>query len=238
MSKQRKSLKPYQLFLIGLVLLFPSIFHLLPSMYAGILIWFALLFWIVAIINAIRNRIKRGGNSEADKSPSSGNELKVYSATLAHLSATQAGVLAKEYSASEDDSDTVAIQMMAFCLMMLMRQFKAKSISPQVSKETVSEILVNIAKGLSDSRTQEQVVFESLNKQIGGLVTEYGTLPLSSDSGKQGGTLLWEYGKLLAKTVHKNPSSDVEVVLRGVSLCTNMNNAMQESTDSLIKSLK
>lgn len=69
-------------------------------------------------------------------------------------------------------------------------------------------------------------------------MTEYGTLPLSSDSGKQDGTLLWEYSKLLAKTIHKNPSTNVEVVLRGVSLCTNMNNAMQEPSDSLIQSLR
>lgn len=62
MSKQRKSVKPYQLFLIGLTLMLPSVFHLLPSMFAGILVWFGLFFWVVAIIKGIGGLFKKVGS--------------------------------------------------------------------------------------------------------------------------------------------------------------------------------
>lgn len=62
MSKQRKSIKPYQLFLIGLALMLPSVFHILPSMSAGILVWFALLFWVVAIFKGIGGLFKKAGS--------------------------------------------------------------------------------------------------------------------------------------------------------------------------------
>ncbi len=62
MSKLRKSVKPYQLFIIGLVLLVPSIFDLLPTVYAGILVWFGLFLWIVAIFKAIGSLFKKAGS--------------------------------------------------------------------------------------------------------------------------------------------------------------------------------
>lgn len=62
MSKQRKNIKPYQLFIIGLVLLLPSIFDLLPTMYAGILVWFGLFFWVVAIFKWIGGLFKKAGS--------------------------------------------------------------------------------------------------------------------------------------------------------------------------------
>lgn len=61
MSK-RKSLKPYQLFLIGLALMLPSALHLLPSMLAGILVWFGLFFWIVAIFKWVGGLFKKAGS--------------------------------------------------------------------------------------------------------------------------------------------------------------------------------
>lgn len=62
MSKQRKSIKPYQLFLIGLALMLPSVFHILPSMFAGILVWFGLFFWVVAIFKFIGGLFKKVGS--------------------------------------------------------------------------------------------------------------------------------------------------------------------------------
>ncbi|MGB3023563.1 MAG: hypothetical protein WBB39_02030 [Candidatus Saccharimonadales bacterium] len=62
MSKQRKSVKPYQLFIIGFVLLLPSIFNLLPTMFAGILVWFGLFFWVVAIFKWIGGLFKIAGS--------------------------------------------------------------------------------------------------------------------------------------------------------------------------------
>lgn len=62
MSKQRKNIKPYQLFIIGLVLLLPSIFDLLPTVYAGILVWFGLFFWVVAIFKWIGGLFKKAGS--------------------------------------------------------------------------------------------------------------------------------------------------------------------------------
>ncbi len=59
MSKQRKSIKPYQLFLIGLALMLPSVFHLVTSMFAGILVWFGLFFWVVAIFKFIGGLLKK-----------------------------------------------------------------------------------------------------------------------------------------------------------------------------------
>ena len=62
MSRQRKSIKPYQLFIIGLVLLLPSIFDLLPTMLAGILVWFGLFFWVLAIFKWLGGLFKKAGS--------------------------------------------------------------------------------------------------------------------------------------------------------------------------------
>lgn len=67
MSKQRENLKPYQLFVIGLGLLLINVFvinQLLPetfysSLFVTLLNICVLVFWIVAIVNAIRNHIKK-----------------------------------------------------------------------------------------------------------------------------------------------------------------------------------
>ncbi len=76
MSKQKKDIKPYQLIIIGFVLLLPSIFHLIPSMYAGILVWFALLFWAVALFKAIGGLFKKTDSSST--TPDSTELIKVW----------------------------------------------------------------------------------------------------------------------------------------------------------------
>ncbi len=67
MPKQQKNLKPYQLFLIGLGLLLINVFvinQLLPetfysSLFVTLLNICVLVFWIVAIVSAIRSRVRQ-----------------------------------------------------------------------------------------------------------------------------------------------------------------------------------
>lgn len=112
MSKQKKSLKPYQLFLIGLGLLLINVFvinQLLPetfysSLFVTLLNICVLVFWIVAIVNAIRNRINKPTITAAtkahnphDKSDKASKKKIVLWSSISVLAIIGGGYFASEY---------------------------------------------------------------------------------------------------------------------------------------------
>lgn len=57
-EKSRKNLKPWHLFLIGLVTMLVGTFiigRFISEMFGGIVVWAGLLFWIIAIFEAFTN---------------------------------------------------------------------------------------------------------------------------------------------------------------------------------------
>lgn len=173
------------------------------------------------------------------KKPNLEEELKKYTAVLIHLSIKQAEELEKEYGLRGNEFNDVSMQIIGFCIINLMRTFRANGISPEKSRTAVDSILQNIALVLADANNDDQeAVYRNVNKTIGGLVSEYGKLPLKNDDPGKGekGTLLWEYGKFMTFTIRKDPSSDVIVIMKCISLITNVNKVLV--TDHIIKALK
>lgn len=173
------------------------------------------------------------------KKPNLEEELKKYTAILIHLSIKQSEELEKEYGLRENEFNDVSMQIIGFCIINLMRTFQANGIPSEKGRAAVDSILQNIALALADANNgSQEAVYRNVNKTIGGLVSNYGKLPLKNDDPNKGekGTLLWEYGKYMTFTMRKDPSSDVLVIMKCISLITNINKALE--TNNIIKALK
>lgn len=232
MSKNKKHIKAWQLFLIGL---FFSVGARLAvgGMVGSLFAIFGDVLIIISIVQAIITGVK----SFAKKSGPE-DEIKKYATVLGYLSVKSAQDFQKEYDLKHSEYADITVQLISFCLMNLLRKFKSNDITTEKSRGTIEEIVKHISETISDESIESNSANSELMKQIGSIVSKHGHLPLkNSDSDKgQEGTLPWEYGKLMTQSLNKDPLSDLMVIMKCTSVATNVCTAIE--TDELIKSLR
>lgn len=143
--------------------------------------------------------------------------------------------LQEKHHLTEAQANTLVVRIMGFCIIMLMRELQDASVEPRKSREFISEVLRTIAKN-SNPPELEQKAYTELNRLIGELSRKYGSLPLSNaNSGNLGGTLLWEYSKLMNETMGKD-KNDLILLMENTSVITNLNQAIE--TQGIVTALK
>lgn len=232
MSKQKKHLKPYQLFLLGLGIFLVRLFILAPLLpkqtafytLLNLLDICVVIFWIVAIVTAIRNRTKKPTSRTANPAPSDTaiKDVDDYAGTLLYMSATAGEKLRQANNLTDDQGSQLMMQVIGFCLINLVRQASSSSVPQQNTKTFIEDTLRIIAQRAGTDNEQE--AYKAYKSSINELLGKFGDLPLKHDSGKQGGTLLWEYGKHMSETMGK--SKDLEQIMQNVSVITTVNNSL------------
>lgn len=143
--------------------------------------------------------------------------------------------LQDKHHLTETQANNLVVRIMGFCIIMLMRDLQDASVEPRKSREFISEVLRTIAKN-SNPPELEQKAYTELNRLIGELSRKYGSLPLSNaNSGNLGGTLLWEYSKLMNETMGKD-KNDLILLMENTSVITNLNQAIE--TQGIVTALK
>lgn len=244
MSNQKKSLSPKSLFFIGLGIFIVRLFvlaSLLPKETAFYLLLNLLdvtvvIFWIAAIVTAIKNRSRKSASKTTtvptNSSSTAIRDLDDYAGTLLYMSAASAEKLRQSNNLTDDQGSQLMMQIIGFCLIVFARQANDSSVPSQKTKAFMEDALRIIAQRAgTDNEEEAYRAYKSLTSEI---LNKYGDLPLKSDSGKQGGTLLWEYGKHMSDTMGKN--KDLEAVMNNVSVITSVSNAID--IKELVKSLR
>lgn len=158
--------------------------------------------------------------------------IKEYSAAVIYASGVSAENLRKEYEFSGETHMAVLIQFIGFSLIMLARKCASVQLAPeryQKITETVIDLLVDVVYENIDNRQRAiKVIKESVYK----FVEVYGKLPVKNDdpSKREAGTLLWEYGKLIAKT-----ATDEEKNIWAIMTCISLMKNQITATNSLIE---
>ena len=242
MSKQKKHLKPYQLFLIGLGVFLIRLFILAPLLpkttafylLLNVLDISVVVFWIVAIVTAIRNRTKKTASKVA-VTASNGTAVKDiddYAGTLLYMSATAAEKLRQAHNLTDNQGSQLMMQVIGFCLINLVRQADGAAVPRQNTKTFIEDTLRIVAQRAGTDN--EHDAYGAYKSSISELLDKFGDLPLKHDSGKQGGTLLWEYGKYMSETIGK--SKDLEQIMQNVSVITTVNSSID--TKLIVQSLR
>lgn len=239
----RKGLKARWLLLIGLGIFIVSVLAIPGGNMAAdltrIAIWLVVLVsWIVSVVYAIKHRGSKDKKNRTIASESTGDVVTDYAKALLVTSAAVADKLQREQRLTDSQSTSVMIEVMGFCIIMLMYRFTASHIPKPKGTEVVDDILKGVAKLQSDSKDQEQQAYVGLGQEIGVLVHKYGSMPLGTDNDKAGlgGTLMWEYGKLMTETAGKEV--DLAFSMLCVKFLTMANDNLQNETDRLMEYLR
>lgn len=245
MGKQKKHLKPYQLFLVGLGIFIVRLFVLAPLLpketafytLLNLLDISVVIFWIVSVAQAIKNRV---GKNKKASGTSNGlrNEPEAYAYTLSFLSAKASDDLQKQIGFNDEQSSEVMTLVVAFCLLMLMKQFSAHNVPSYKGRGTIELVTGDIFKHLSSNDT-DNTHRDAFILEILGIIKKYGDLPVGQkdDSKGLGGTLFWEYSKLMLQTMGKDPRTELESIMLVTSGLSSVNVALKDSAARLIKSL-
>lgn len=170
------------------------------------------------------------------KKPKIADELNTYTTVLLQLSAKGAEELRAKYKFPEENSTLVMIQIIGFSFINLMRQFSASRIDPSVFRKCVSSITEDIVNMMVDDASNRPEALSFFQEEIQKLVSTYGHLPVkNSDSSKgESGTLLWEYGKLVAETA--TGKEELVDIMECISVITSVQSSAK--TDKLLKSVR
>lgn len=161
-------------------------------------------------------------------------EATTYAAVAMHLSVKTADELKQEMGYTEEDSKIITLQVLTFCIINLIHLFADKGVLVEKGRKAIELIMMEVAKPFTPNPTKAQDTYLSLSKIVNDWIEAYGKLPLGEKHGTQAGTLIWEYGKLMASTIGKD--KDLPVMMTFASRVVNVNNALE--TNNLIKSLK
>ena len=241
--------EPFVIFLSSIILII-VFFGISPILFEGWSLWWvtALFLFVGWLTNTIvGSRIyhktdkpkhhKASSHTTAPSHNKIGNvddEITVYSEVLLHLSASGAEEVRKTHNGTEAQSTTVMVQLIGFCIINLIREFNSEGISTDKGQDIIKSILKNVSDNLAPTHQQSEA-FDVLRREVGQLVKDYGKLPLKhTNSDRQGGTLLWEYGKLVAETVGKE--SDLMATMDSVGVITSVSKAV--NTGRLTKTLQ
>lgn len=181
---------------------------------------------------------KHSGANHAKEQTETAKKTKgpvAYGTILQGVTITIVDDLRKKHRLTELQENNLAVRIMGFCIIILMREFQKTSVEPRKSREFISEVLRTIARN-SNPPELEQKAYTELNRIIGGLSREYGSLPLSNtDSSNLKGTLLWEYSKLMNETMGKD-KNDLILLMENTSVIANLNQAID--TQDIVTALQ
>lgn len=233
MSKHKKNLSAKSLFFIGLGIFIVRLFIFAPllpketayNLLLNLLDVSVVIFWIAAIVTAIKNHSRKTSSNAPTPTNSSSTairDLDDYAGTLLYMSATSAEKLRQSNTLTDDQASQLMMQIIGFCLIIFARQANDSSVPSQKTKAFMEDALRIIAQRAGTDNEEE--AYKAYKTNVSELLNKYGDLPLKNDSGKQGGTLLWEYGKHMSETMGK--TKDLEAVMNNVSVITSVSNAI------------
>lgn len=200
---------------------------------------FAAIAFIMTVIALFKTKpYKEWRHSSKSKAPTTtANNIKspdAYGTILLGFIAKVTDDLRKKHHLTVVQEGDLFVQLVGFCIITLMRDFRGASIQPHKSREFISEVLRTIAR--VSNPENEQDAYTELNRVVGKLSREYGSLPSSNANPNiLKGTLLWEYTILMNKTMGKD-KSDVISLAENVSVITSINEALD--TTDIVKSLQ
>lgn len=194
---------------------------------------YAFIALIVQFVNHKKMKRKNSNSSRANAVET--RDPEEYADTVMYLSATTAERMRKEHGLTDNQSSEIMAQIVGFCIINLMRKLDSESIPKPKGQKLIDSILRKIAERVGGNEHEESA-YITYGNMIGDLSRRFGDLPLSNpNSGKQGGTLLWEYAKHMNDTMGKD-TLDLEMLMRNVSVITDINKKVD--TSKLIETLR
>ena len=168
--------------------------------------------------------------------------IKEYSAAVIYASGVSAENLRKEYEFSDETHMTVLIQFIGFSFIMLARKCASVQLAPeryQEITETVIGLLVNVVYENIDNVDNRQRAIKVIKESVYKFVEVYGKLPVENDdpSKREAGTLLWEYGKLIAKTA-TDEEKNIWAIMTCISLMKNQITATNPPIERMLSAMK
>ncbi len=234
MSKQKKNLSAKSLFFIGLGIFIVRLFVLAPLLpketayytLLNLLDVSVVIFWIAALVTAVKNRARKHSDKPASPKSSSSTAIRDvddYAGTLLYMSANFADRLQKENNLTDNQASQVMIQIIGFCIIVFARHTSSASIPAHKSEAFIQDTLRIVAQRAGTDNEQE--AYEAYKNIVGELLEKYGTLPLKSSSGGQAGTLLWEYSRHMSETMGRD-KNNLTTIMNNTSVIGSVSKAI------------
>lgn len=177
---------------------------------------------LVCLIAAIVGGIKKLQNRRSQQQSASNGNLMDYSATVLLKSMKQSQVLAKDYRLPDEKQHDLVNQLVAFYLLLLGIEFASSKISAQTSREVIESVIEYIARIVHKQGKRagvlqgtEAEMHNHMRKEIVGIISKYSSMPVSGST--EPGSLLWEYGVMIAETVDTTTPTTLKKCIKFVT---------------------
>lgn len=158
--------------------------------------------------------------------------IKEYSAAVIYTTGVSAENLKKEYEFSDEAHIVVLIQFIGLSFIMLARKCASVQLAPERYQEITETVIDHFIDVVYENINNKQKAIKVIKESIYKFVEVYGKLPIENDdpSKREVGTLLWEYGKLIAKT-----ATDEEKNIWAIMTCISSMKSQITATNPLIE---
>lgn len=141
-----------------------------------------------------------------------------YVTSVGVLSARTATQIQEKNSLNDRQSSEIMVQLAIFNILMLVRDMENASVSTGNAAVFVDKTLRELAVKLN-SDIDTNTAYTLFKQLFTELSDQFGSLPLTGDSDKQGGTLLWEYAKHMNEAMDKE-ALDLESIMHNIATLT------------------
>ncbi len=165
--------------------------------------------------------------------------IKEYSAAVIYASGVSAENLRKEYEFSDETHMTVLIQFIGFSFIMLARKCASVQLAPERYQEITETVIDHFIDVVYENINNKQKAIKVIKESIYKFVEVYGKLPIENDdpSKREAGTLLWEYGKLIAKTA-TDEEKNIWAIMTCISSMKNQITTINPFIERMLNAIK
>lgn len=154
-------------------------------------------------------------------------DINDYVTSVGVLSAKTATQIQERENLNDRQAFEIMVQLAVFNILMLVRDMEKASVATGNAAVFIDKTLRGLGTKLNSDIDNDTAY--TLFKQIfTELSDQFGRLPLTSDSDKQGGTLLWEYAKHMNESMGKE-ALDLESIMYNVSTLTHVRKVLDTS---------
>lgn len=154
-------------------------------------------------------------------------DINDYVTSVGVLSAKTATQIQERESLNDRQASEIMVQLAVFNILMLIRDMEKASVATSNAAILIDKTLRDLGAKLNSDIDNDTAY--TLFKQIfTELSDQFEDLPLTSNTDKQGGTLLWEYAKRMNETMGKE-ALDLESIMHNVSTLTRVRKVLDTS---------
>lgn len=170
---------------------------------------------------------RRGKKTTATNGILTPVDINDYVTSVGVLSAKTATQIQERESLNDRQASEIMVHLAVFNILMLIRDMEKASVATSNAAIFIDKTLRGLGTKLN-SDIDKNTAYMLFKQIFTELSDQFGNLPLTSDTDKQGGTLLWEYAKHMNEAMDKE-ALDLESIMHNVSTLTHVRKVLDTS---------